>query len=67
VCRDTWKREHLEDLGINGGKLILGWILGKKGWKVWTGLIWLRIGAVKDSCEHSNEPSGPIKDREFLV
>jgi hypothetical protein len=36
-------RDDLEDLRING-KGILEWILGKYGGRVWTGLIWLRIG-----------------------
>jgi hypothetical protein len=36
-------RGHLENLGIDD-RLILEWILGKYGWKVWTGCIWLRIG-----------------------
>jgi hypothetical protein len=26
-------------------KIILEWILGKQGGKMWTGCIWLRIGA----------------------
>jgi len=33
----------LEDLVIDG-RMILEWILGKQGWKVWTGFIWLRMG-----------------------
>jgi hypothetical protein len=28
---------------------------------VWTGLMWLRIGANGGSCEHGNEASGSIK------
>jgi hypothetical protein len=36
-------RDHSEDLGVDGN-LILEWILGTMGGKVWTGLIWLRIG-----------------------
>jgi hypothetical protein len=29
---------------------------------------WINLvqGPVVGSCEHGNEPSGPIKDREFL-
>jgi hypothetical protein len=33
----------LQDLGTDG-KIILQWILGKYGGKVWTGCIWLRLG-----------------------
>jgi hypothetical protein len=32
----------------------------------WIGLIWLRIGPVKGSCEHGNEPTGSIKCWEVL-
>jgi hypothetical protein len=32
----------------------------------WIGLIWLRIGTVEVSCEHGNEPSGSIKEGNFL-
>jgi hypothetical protein len=35
-------RNHLEDLGI-GGKIILGWILGKQVGKMWIGFIGFRI------------------------
>jgi hypothetical protein len=35
-------RDHSEDLGIDGN-IILEWILGKEGGKVWTGFTWLRI------------------------
>jgi hypothetical protein len=34
---------HLEDLGVDGS-IILKWLLGKYGGKVWTGCIWFRIG-----------------------
>jgi hypothetical protein len=33
---------HWKDLGV-GGRIILGWILGKQGRRLWTGFIWLRI------------------------
>jgi hypothetical protein len=36
-------KDHSEDIGIDG-KVILEWILGKYGRKMWTGFIWLRIG-----------------------
>jgi hypothetical protein len=37
-------RDRLEDLGIDG-KIMLECILGKQGGRMWTGFIWLRIGA----------------------
>jgi hypothetical protein len=36
------ERDHLEELGIDV-KVILEWILGKWGGKMWIGFIWLRI------------------------
>jgi hypothetical protein len=36
-------RDHSKDLHADG-RIILQWILGKEGWKVWIGFIWLRIG-----------------------
>jgi hypothetical protein len=33
---------------------------------MWIAFIWLMIGTSGGSCEHGNEPSGAIKDREFL-
>jgi hypothetical protein len=35
--------DHSEDLGVDG-KIILEWILGKQGGKLWTGFIWVGIG-----------------------
>jgi hypothetical protein len=32
-----------EEPGVEG-RIILEWILGKEGGKLWTGCIWLRIG-----------------------
>jgi hypothetical protein len=37
------ERDHSEDLGVNGKK-ILEWNLGKYGGKVRTDVMWLRIG-----------------------
>jgi hypothetical protein len=37
------KRDHSEDIGIDG-KIILEWILGKEGGKVWTGYMRPKIG-----------------------
>jgi hypothetical protein len=36
-------RDHSEDLGADG-RIILKCVLGKEGWRVWIGFIWLRIG-----------------------
>jgi len=38
------KTDHLGDLGVYGG-IILRWIFRKWDVEVWTGSIWLRIGA----------------------
>jgi hypothetical protein len=43
LFRNPKGRDCLEDLGIDG-KVMLEWILGKWGGKVWTGFIWLGIG-----------------------
>jgi hypothetical protein len=34
-------RDRSEDLVLDG-RIILKWILGKKGWRMWIGFIWLR-------------------------
>jgi hypothetical protein len=36
-------RDHSEDKGVDG-RIILEWILGKYGGKLWTARIWLRTG-----------------------
>jgi hypothetical protein len=60
-------RDHSEDSSM-GGRIILKFILRKWVGRLWIGYMWLTIGArVAGSCEHGNEPSGSIKDVEFLV
>jgi hypothetical protein len=49
----------LEDFGGYGK--ILELILGNYGEKLWTELIWLRIGTSDVLCEHGDEPSGFIR------
>jgi hypothetical protein len=34
--------DHLEDVSVDG-RIILEWILGKQGGRMWLGCIWLRI------------------------
>jgi hypothetical protein len=48
VCSKFWpenlkEEDHSEDLDVDG-RIILKWILGKLGGKLWTGFIWLRLG-----------------------
>jgi hypothetical protein len=38
------RSDHSEEIGVDG-RIILKWLLYKWGWRVWIGLIWLRIGA----------------------
>jgi hypothetical protein len=57
--------DHSEDLGVDG-KIILEWILGKLGGKMWTGCIWLRIGTSGGMFGYGNEPSSYMKGGEFL-
>jgi hypothetical protein len=33
------ERDHLEEAGVNEKKIVLDWILGKLGGRVWTGSI----------------------------
>jgi hypothetical protein len=40
--------DYSEDVRVDV-KVILEWILGTKGGKLWTGLIWLRIGTSGDA------------------
>jgi hypothetical protein len=39
LSEDPEGRDHLEGLGIDGN-IILEWILGKEGGKMWSGCIW---------------------------
>jgi hypothetical protein len=36
-------RDHSENLEVDGN-IVIEWILGKQGGKLWIGFIWLRIG-----------------------
>jgi hypothetical protein len=58
-------RDHSEDLGVDW-EIIKGWILGK--W--WEGVDQMNLPKDREqwpcSYEHSDEPSGSTKGREFL-
>jgi len=43
IWRNLKESEHFTDLGVEA-RTILKWMLMKEGERVWTGLIWLRIG-----------------------
>jgi hypothetical protein len=46
----TWgKRDHVEDLGVDG-RIILEFVLKISVGRAWSGLIWLRSGACVASC-----------------
>jgi len=47
-------RDHLRDLGLDG-KVIQHRILGKQGWTMWTGCMWLRTQTRGGRFEHGNE------------
>jgi hypothetical protein len=42
IATESTGRDHADDVGVDR-RIILEWILGKQGWKMWTGFIWLRI------------------------
>jgi hypothetical protein len=54
------RRNHWEDIDR--------WVDSEKklGGRVWTGLIWHRIGTSVGSCEYDYESLGFIKGRKFL-
>jgi hypothetical protein len=56
----------LGDPGVDG-RIILKWILRKCGDRVWTVLIWLRIGNCTGILQHCNEFSLSIKGGVFLA
>jgi len=37
------ENDHSEEVGVDG-KIILEWILRKRGGDVWTGFMWLKVG-----------------------
>jgi hypothetical protein len=57
-------RDHSVELDVNG-RIVLEFILGKQGDKVWTESISPRIGISVSSCEHGNITSGYMKGWEF--
>jgi hypothetical protein len=46
---------HSEDLRVNV-MILLKWILGKEGVRIWSGLIWLRIDTWRALMDTANNP-----------
>jgi hypothetical protein len=46
--------------------IIVGWILERWDGVMWTGLVWLRIGTVENSCEFGIESTGSMKCWETI-
>jgi hypothetical protein len=46
---ENMKERDPREIGVEG-KLMLEWILGKYGGRLWTGFIWLRIGTNDGPC-----------------
>jgi hypothetical protein len=42
-CGNIKRREHLEDLGVDG-RIMLEWVLEKWGWVACPRFTWLRMG-----------------------
>jgi hypothetical protein len=49
-----------------GGKVLLDWILGKLGGRLWTGCIWLGTGTSGGLLGNSNAPLSSVGFGEFL-
>jgi hypothetical protein len=49
------ERDYFEDQDV-GVWTVLKWIVERCEGMVWIGMIWLRIGTVKGSCDHGNKP-----------
>jgi hypothetical protein len=52
-------RDHLEDIGVDGGNIKMGLR------EVWLG-VWLSMGLVASSCEHHNELLVLINSKEVI-
>jgi len=62
---ETWKRDHLEDPGVDGRVILNGFSGSGMGGVDWIDLTQDRE-KVAGCCECGNEPSGCIKSGKFL-
>lgn len=51
---------------LGNGRIILKCITKKQGVMAWSVFIWVRVGPRGGCWEYRNEPSGYVKDKEFL-
>jgi hypothetical protein len=70
MYRKFWSQElegrsHSEDLIVDE-MIILEWISGECGGRVWTGFVCLSIGTSGGPYEYENELPGSVKGEEFL-
>jgi hypothetical protein len=59
------KRDYLENLGVNGRK-ILKWIFKNWNREASTGFLWFRIRTVEGACGCGNETARSIKKRRIF-
>jgi hypothetical protein len=58
---DANRRVHLEDPGTDGKT---NW--KKCGGRVWSGYIHSKLSVVMSPCDHTNEPSGSLRELQLI-